>query len=604
MGSENNSKSKMSFEDLENFQSLFLLWGRKVFILTIEPDVDRIDVQCRDHMSLSLLAALWALVFLLNLWISHGDVYDEGSGAPVDELTWHEDELGLNKGSDRRVELSSSETNSKDSDQGPSFTETKLRRSESQTCKGNGDLHLAVKEKSEVETSGTGAKTEKDNPKSDRLSRAAPLGLDEFKSKAINPKGKPATGQAHGVIHRLEPSGTEYNYASDSKGAKLLACNKDAKGASNILCKDKDKYLRNPCSAEEKFVIIELSEETLVDTIDIANFEHYSSSLKDFELLGSLVYPTDYWIRLGNFTAGNVKHAQRFVLQEPKWVRYLKLNMLSHYGSEFYCTLSVLEVYGVDAVERMLEDWISVRDKPFQSEEMVAEKAPVAPQPDSTEHDDLHRDLISEADESGTESSTMKRDVPKGNVPDPVRGIRPQQAVRLPGDTVLKILMQKVQSLDLSLSVLERYVEELNSRYGTIFKEFDNEISEKDTLLEKIRSDLKDIEDSKEIIAKDVGDLISWKYVVSLQLNSLVTDNAILRSEVQKVQDYQLHMENKGLAVFLTSLIFGFLALAKLLIDMLVSLCRIEKSGKFCWMSSLWLVLLLSCSIIVFILSL
>ncbi|XP_043697874.1 SUN domain-containing protein 4-like [Telopea speciosissima] len=556
-------------------------------------------------VSLSLLAAIWALVFLLNLWISHGDVYRDGSGVPVDESTWHEDEQGLDRGSDRGIEFSSSETNSKDSNQIPaSYVATKLGKTESQISEGNGDLHSAVKEQSEVETSGMGAKAEKDNPKSDRLSRAAPLGLDEFRSKAINFKGKLATGQTGGVIHRLEPNGKEYNYASDSKGAKVLAFNKEVKGASNILSKDKDKYLRNPCSTEEKFVVIELSEETLVDTIEIANFEHYSSNLKDFELLGSLVYPTDKWIKLGNFTAGNVKHAQRFVLQEPKWVRYLTFNMLSHYGSEFYCTLSVLEVYGVDAVERMLEEWISVQDKPFQSEEMVAEKAPVAPQPEPSEHDDLCGDHISEADESRTESSTVKREILKGNVPDPVKGIRPQQAGRMPGDTVLKILMQKVQSLDLSLSVLERYVEELNSRYGTIFKEFDNEISEKDSLLEKIRSDIKDIVDSKEVIAKDVGDLISWKYLVSVQLDSLVRDNAILRSEVQEVRDNQVHMENKGLAVFLTSFIFGFLALVKLFIDVLVSLCRIQKSGKFSWMSSSWLVLLLSCCIIAFILSL
>ncbi|XP_043719754.1 SUN domain-containing protein 4-like isoform X2 [Telopea speciosissima] len=556
-------------------------------------------------VSLSLLAVLWVLVFLLNLWISHGDVSKDGSGVPVDESTWHEDELGLSKGSDSGVEFLSSETNLDDSDWSASASSagTKHRKNEAQTSEGNGVGRSAIEEQAEVGTSGLETKAERDNPKSDRLSRAAPLGLDEFKSKAINPKGKPATGQANGVIHRLEPSGTEYNYASDSKGSKVLDFNKEAKGASNILCKDKDKYLRNPCSAEEKVVVIELSEETFVDTIEIANFEHYSSNLKDFELLGSLVYPTDNWIKLGNFTAGNVKHAQRFVLQEPKWVRYLKLNMLSHYGSEFYCTLSVLEVYGVDAVERMLEDWISVQDKPVGSEEMVAEPALVTPQPEPSEHDDLFGDLITETDESGSESSSVKREVPKGKVPDPAMGIRPQQAGRMPGDTVLKILMQKVRLLDLSLSVLERYVEELNARYGAIVKEFDNEISEKDTFLEKLRSDIKDIVDSKEVIAKDVGELIWWKSLVSLQINSLVRDNAILRSEVEKVQYNQVHMENKGLAVFLISFIFGFLSMVKLFIDVVVGLCRIQKSSKFWGKSSSWLVLLLSCSIIVLILS-
>ncbi|KAG0501757.1 hypothetical protein HPP92_001829 [Vanilla planifolia] len=196
-----------------------------------------------------------------------------------------------------------------------------------------------------------------------RIPRASPPGIDEYKSKAFTTKERSTTGQTGTVVHRMEPSGIEYNYASAAKGAKVLAFNKEAKGASNILDKDKDKYLRNPCSAEEKYVVIELSEETLVDSLQIANFEHYSSNLKEFELLSSLVYPTDSWVKLGNFTAQNAKHAQRFVLPEPNWARYLKLNLLSHHGSEFYCTLSVVEVYGVDAVERMLEDLISVENK-------------------------------------------------------------------------------------------------------------------------------------------------------------------------------------------------------------------------------------------------
>lgn len=39
-------------------------------------------------------------------------------------------------------------------------------------------------------------------------------------------------------------------------------------------------------------------------------------------------------------------------------MRYLKFNIRSYYGSEFYCILSFFEVYGVDVVERMLEDLI------------------------------------------------------------------------------------------------------------------------------------------------------------------------------------------------------------------------------------------------------
>ena len=94
-----------------------------------------------------------------------------------------------------------------------------------------------------MEKSSSDAKSEKDNIKIDRLSRSVPPSLDEFKSKAISSKSKSATGQAGNVIHRVEAGGAEYNYASASKGAKVLASNKESKGASNILGKDKDKYL-------------------------------------------------------------------------------------------------------------------------------------------------------------------------------------------------------------------------------------------------------------------------------------------------------------------------------------------------------------------------
>lgn len=369
------------------------------------------------------------------------------------------------------------------------------------SAEGNIFFDSAVSEQPEVVSSGSGVKLENDAPKNGRLPRAVPLGLDEFKSKTFNSKTKSGNGEAGGIKHRVEPGGAEYNYASAAKGAKVLAFNKEAKGASNILGRDKDKYLRNPCSAEGKFVDIELSEETLVDTIQIANHEHYSSNLKAFELLGSLVYPTDEWVLLGNFTAANNKLAQRFDLQEPKWVRYIKLNLLSHHGSEFYCTLSVVEIYGVDAVERMLEDLISVENSPFVSEGATVDQKPTSSNPDSPEVDEFYHNIVKELEpEYAVGHSDLNNEIMKSEVPDPIKEVRHLQVNRMPGDTVLKILMQKVRSLDFSLSVLERYLEESNSRYGSIFREFDKDLGEKDLDVQKIREDIRNLLESQEII--------------------------------------------------------------------------------------------------------
>lgn len=346
----------------------------------------------------------------------------------------------------------------------------------------------------------SGAKAEsEDLPRPPRLPRIVPPGLDEFKTRAIAEREHGVSSQPGNIIHRREPSGKLYNYAAASKGAKVLEFNKEAKGAFNILEKDKDKYLRNPCSAEGKFVIIELSEETLVDTIAIANFEHYSSNPKEFEVLSSLTYPPGNWETLGRFTVANAKQAQNFTFAEPKWARYLKLNLLSHYGSEFYCTLSMLEVYGMDAVEKMLENLIPVENKKTEPEDKTKEPVEQMPLKEPNGGKESAEEPLDE-DEFELEDDKPNGDSPKNGANDQISETRTIQAGRIPGDTVLKVLMQKVQSLDVSFSVLERYLEELNSRYGQIFKDFDADIDNKDVLLEKIKHELKNLESSKDNI--------------------------------------------------------------------------------------------------------
>lgn len=581
----------------------------------------------RNHLykvSLSLAVVLWVFLFLLNLWIGHGDGYKDGSEViHAGANTWNEDDLGPNKGSfpaasvDDKPVVEQPDSGQND-DTCATGRELAGPNVESQVSESVMNSLTGAEHKSEVESLNLDAEPEPEGPKivlenveqeeahkpkSERLSQAVPPGLEEFKHKTLNSKSKTVNDQAGGIKHRVEPGGTDYNYASASKGAKVLAYNKEAKGASNILGRDKDKYLRNPCSAEEKFVVIELSEETLVDTIQIANFEHYSSNLKDFELSGSLVYPTDTWEKLGNFTAANAKHAQRFFLQEPKWVRYLKLNLSSHYGSGFYCTLSVVEVYGVDAVEKMLEDLVSVQDKLFSADKVSSEQKSVSTKQVVTEGDQYHDITYEMESKQPSENLDDKQEGALLDKPDPAEDTRHQQVSRMPGDSVLKILMQKVRSLDVNLSVLERFLEELTSRYGNIFKEFDKEIGEKDVLMEKVKADIRSLFDHKEAMTKEVEDLVSWKSFVSIQLEEMVKGNTILRMEMEKVRQRQIHMENKGIVVFLVCIVFGILALSRLFIDMFLSFYR-SQPRKFCSERSSWYFVLLCTCIIIIIISL
>ncbi|KAH7513723.1 hypothetical protein FEM48_Zijuj11G0011400 [Ziziphus jujuba var. spinosa] len=438
------------------------------------------------------------------------------------------------------------------------------------------------------------------------------LNFDEFRNITRQEKDQNTSNQLVNITHRLEPDGTEYNYASASKGAKVVAHNKEAKGASNILGKDHDKYLRNPCSVGGKFVVIELADETLVDAVKIANFEHYSSNFKEFELSGSLTYPTEIWSPLGNFVAANVKHAQTFKLPEPKWVRYLKLTLLSHYGSEFYCTLSVVEVYGVDAIERMLEDLIVASAEPVTNK---------LPEPNSTVMPALKPDvaLVDKTAEVqtgiqtagvGTENvddaqqhnlAVTKSPVVISKIPDPVMEVRQQANGRIPSDTVLKILMQKVRSLELNLSVLEDYIKELNRRHGDVLPELNSELLRISLLLEKCKTEIKDLLELKEILVKKVANLESWKADVISQLDLLVKENTLLRLEVEKVVNDQANLESKELAVLAVSLFFMCFAVLKLIAEQVLSFFRAPQTDKACRTSRGWVLMLVSSSMTIFL---
>ncbi|KAJ6701878.1 SUN DOMAIN-CONTAINING PROTEIN 5 [Salix koriyanagi] len=348
------------------------------------------------------------------------------------------------------------------------------------------------------------------------------LNFDEFWDVIRQEKGRVMPKQLPNITHRLEPDGKEYNYASLTKGAKVLAYNKEAKGACNILGRDHDKYLRNPCSVVEKFVVIELSEETLVDVVKIANFEHYSSNFKDFELSGSLNYST----------------------------------------KRFYCTLSVVEVYGVDAIERMLEDFFVPSEEPLPIElpKPSLTAAPrLKPELNITDKESNEK-VRNETDNAGrgTEKlSDIQQSHPNGKknsesisiIADPVTEARQLPISRKPGDTLLKILMQKVKSLELSLTMLEEYIKETNQRKGDILPKLHEELSGISLLVEKIRTEIRDLMEWKENTGKVLMEYQSWKAGVSSSMDALVRENTMLRLDIEKVANGQANLESKELAV-------------------------------------------------------
>ncbi|OQR93004.1 hypothetical protein ACHHYP_03034 [Achlya hypogyna] len=159
--------------------------------------------------------------------------------------------------------------------------------------------------------------------------------------------------------------GQRQNYASKDSGATVLDHAPGTKGSVNLLVPDKDRYMLIPCSTDKKWIVISLSEDIHAEAIAIANYEKFSSMTKEFLVLGSINYPTDTWVVLGHFTALHRNGEQLFNFHEKHHVRYLKLRLNSHYGAEYYCTMSQIKVFGRTFTQVISQLERSIHEEPI-----------------------------------------------------------------------------------------------------------------------------------------------------------------------------------------------------------------------------------------------
>ncbi|KAL1254526.1 hypothetical protein QQF64_016755 [Cirrhinus molitorella] len=186
--------------------------------------------------------------------------------------------------------------------------------------------------------------------------------FDEWKKKVMEVEEKKSQSlhtSSNGSPHPVKKVQKNFknNYASVECGAKILSANNEAKSTSAILMENMDLYMLNPCSTKIWFVI-ELCEPIQVKQLDIANFELFSSTPKDFLVSISDRYPTNKWIKLGTFHARDERTVQSFPLDEQLYakyvkmfIKYMKVELLSHFGSEHFCPLSLIRVFGTSMVE-------------------------------------------------------------------------------------------------------------------------------------------------------------------------------------------------------------------------------------------------------------
>lgn len=173
-----------------------------------------------------------------------------------------------------------------------------------------------------------------------------------------------------------------FNYASFDCAATVLKTNKKAKGSSAVLSEHKDSYMLNECSVDNKFLIVELCDDILVDTIVLANYEFFSSMFRHFRVSVSDRYPVkmERWRTLATFEARNSREIQPFLITEPQiWARYLRIEFLTQYGNEFYCPLSLLRVHGTTMMEQFRREEEEARGGDDDAESIEEEEDVVKP---------------------------------------------------------------------------------------------------------------------------------------------------------------------------------------------------------------------------------
>ncbi|XP_075038549.1 SUN domain-containing ossification factor isoform X2 [Mixophyes fleayi] len=180
--------------------------------------------------------------------------------------------------------------------------------------------------------------------------------VEKEKSQSMHPS-------INGVQHTVKVQKNRNNYASVECGAKILSANPEAKSTSAILIENMDLYMLNPCSTKIWFVI-ELCEPIQVKQLDIANYELFSSTPRDFLVSISDRYPTNKWVKLGTFHARDERTVQSFPLDEQMYAKYVKVELISHFGSEHFCPLSLIRVFGTS----MVEEYEEIVDSQYHSE--------------------------------------------------------------------------------------------------------------------------------------------------------------------------------------------------------------------------------------------
>ncbi|CAA9989757.1 hypothetical protein, conserved in Apicomplexan species [Plasmodium knowlesi strain H] len=169
-----------------------------------------------------------------------------------------------------------------------------------------------------------------------------------------------------GENYNLTSLKLKIDFGSLDTGTKIIEHSKGIINIRSIQQYDYDSYMLTPCNSDIWW-IYSFSDIIHIEKIGLVSLEHYASNFKVIEILGTDVYPTKKWKKLGKIATNFTKSFELFNIydycknydEDNCWVKYMKFVVLSHHNLEnnYYCTLTHLQIFASSGVD-MLSDKI------------------------------------------------------------------------------------------------------------------------------------------------------------------------------------------------------------------------------------------------------
>lgn len=177
------------------------------------------------------------------------------------------------------------------------------------------------------------------------------------------------------VVEKPKTKLIQKNYADNSCGSKIVDNKKEFKNCGTILNNNKDLYAMIPCEGPIWFVV-ELCDTIQINAIQLANYELFSSSIKEFKVYTAETYPPKEWKHLGTFETVNNRQIQKFDIENHDYSKYVKFEKISSRGKEHFCVLSTFEVLGMsmvdeyEEVQHQQDEEIDTYEQPLDADDM------------------------------------------------------------------------------------------------------------------------------------------------------------------------------------------------------------------------------------------